>query len=302
MTTVPALPTTLTLWGAGRLGRALDTALRARFYNVSLWSRRTHDTPARFLSAQPTPSQIWIITVRDDAIASFATQLAEEAHVLPRVALHCSGRCAVAALDPLRKRGVAVGVMHPLLPIAPQTNANPSAQGLFSGGYIGLDGDEQATQTAESITKDLGGIAFSLCGMDRALYHAAAVIASNFLVTLAAQATQTLQAAGYTGDALPLLLPLMQASLDNLRNQGLPLALTGPYSRGDHATIEAHLHALQQLPPPTDANSPSLEQIYTILGQATLPIAIAQATQRDLDTAHITALRPLLANLFPFSS
>jgi predicted short-subunit dehydrogenase-like oxidoreductase (DUF2520 family) len=287
-------PIAITLWGAGRLGSALCEALRAQPNEVALWSRRTHDSPARFLSSQSTPSELWLITVSDDAIGSFADQLAKEAPILPKVALHCSGRCAVEDLAPLRERGVSIGVMHPLLPITPRTHTSAVAKTLFSGAYIGVDGEETAVQAAQEIAQSLGGTVFSLHGIDRALYHAAAVIASNFLVTLAAQATKTLQAAGYHADALPLLLPLMQASLHNLHTQGLPLALTGPYPRGDYATIEAHLRALQTLPAPSDPKSPSLRQIYTLLAQATLPIATEQATQRHLDTQRITALHALL--------
>ncbi|MCB9640603.1 MAG: DUF2520 domain-containing protein [Myxococcales bacterium] len=285
----------VTIWGAGRLGTALAKALVLQGYPTTIWSRRATSW-ANIPSWQGTleevarkdhPSDLWIIAVSDGAIQEVTQTLAKVSPHLPTAALHCSGACALDLLSPLQARGVSIGVMHPLLPITERPNSS-----LFAGGYVGIEGDPIAAQFAQQITHALGGETFSLQGIDRALYHAAAVIASNFLVTLADQATQVLEAAGIHKDALPLLLPLMQASLDNLRHQGLPKALTGPYPRGDQATISAHREALAKMPS-TDA-SPSLLALYTLLGKATIPLARRQVLERDQDAQHITQLQDLL--------
>lgn len=94
------------------------------------------------------------------------------------------------------RRSCSVQTQHfdrrdaPTLPITPRTHTSAVAKTLFSGAYIGVDGEETAVQAAQEIAQSLGGTVFLLHGVDRALYHAAAVITSNFLVTLAAQATK----------------------------------------------------------------------------------------------------------------
>ena len=91
----------------------------------------------------------------------------------------------------------------------------------------------------------MGAEPFTLADEHRVLYHAAAVVASNYLVTLASVAEDLFERAGLpAGGALPAFLPLMRGALDNLQAQGTVAALTGPLSRGDVGTVAAHLDAL----------------------------------------------------------
>jgi predicted short-subunit dehydrogenase-like oxidoreductase (DUF2520 family) len=109
-----------------------------------------------------------------------------------------------------------------------------------------------------------------LRGDDKVLYHAAAVIACNYLVTLTKLATDLWQTFGIsTEEATQALLPLIQGTVDNLRNIGLPGCLTGPVARGDLGTIRKHLDALE-------ARSPDLLSTYRELGRQTVPIAQAK--------------------------
>jgi predicted short-subunit dehydrogenase-like oxidoreductase (DUF2520 family) len=99
------------------------------------------------------------------------------------------------------------------------------------------------------------------------LYHAAAVMASNYLVTLAQQVCQIAATFGWTREAsTAAFLPLMQGVLANLDTVGLPDALTGPIARGDVGTVAAHLEVLRGALPD------SLE-LYVELGLATIPLA-----------------------------
>ena len=102
---------------------------------------------------------------------------------------------------------------------------------------------------------------------DKALYHAAAVIASNYSVTLAATAARLLRRIGASeDDSLRVLLPLMRSTLDNLERQGLPEALTGPIVRGDTGTVRRHLLEL-------DAADGEAGMLYRCLALGTLPLA-----------------------------
>src|SRR5690606_24287151 len=97
-------------------------------------------------------------------------------------------------------------------------------------------------------------------------YHAAAVFASNYLVTLAATAVRILREIGVPEeDALPALIPLMRGTLDNLEDLGLASALTGPIARGDLDTVRTHLARL----------SPDDRALYCALGRETLQLALA---------------------------
>ena len=105
---------------------------------------------------------------------------------------------------------------------------------------------------------------------DKVLYHAAAVFACNYLVTLVKLATDLWQTFGISqAQATKALMPLLRGTLSNIENVGLPNCLTGPIARGDLGTITSHLKALEKA-------SPSLLEIYKELGLQTIPIALAK--------------------------
>jgi predicted short-subunit dehydrogenase-like oxidoreductase (DUF2520 family) len=125
----------------------------------------------------------------------------------------------------------------------------------------------------------LGGTALHLSSGEKTLYHAAAVIASNYTVTLAALASDLLVRQGVAPDlntALHYLMPLLRGTVDNLEALGLPEALTGPLARGDVGTVARHLEALEEC-------APELAHLYRHLARLTLPFA-QQKGQLDADT------------------
>jgi predicted short-subunit dehydrogenase-like oxidoreductase (DUF2520 family) len=105
------------------------------------------------------------------------------------------------------------------------------------------------------LAETLGLRAFDLADDARAVYHAGASIASNFLVTLHRAAARALACAEVPAEAL---VPLMRRTIDN------NFDLTGPIARGDTATVDAHLAAIQRL-------LPDLEPMYRALAEATRP-------------------------------
>ncbi len=142
---------------------------------------------------------------------------------------------------------------------------------LIKGTHFGIEGE--AVEIAERLVRDLGGIPHRLKTADKTAYHAGAVVASNYLVVLAALAVQLFAQAGIDSkDALHSLLPLMKGTVHNLEEVGIPQALTGPIARGDSAVVRGHL---QQLLPQQAA-------LYRLLGKKALELGQAKWQQAGL--------------------
>lgn len=273
--------------GAGRLGTALAVHMTQQHMPLlALWNRTPlrHVPPGLPLGSGEYPQQalkqahVLLLTVSDEAIVPLAKDLLTQQYLRSgQIIVHCSGRLHAQSLVFLEQIGCEVGRMHPLQPIS---SAVSTVQGLFSGISVGVDGSPQAIAVITELTKLLGGTSFSLVGVDHALYHTAAVFASNYLVGLAHVAQQLMTRAGLEIPPLPLLLPLMEQALQNLKVQGLPQALTGPISRTDRAALQQHVEALKH-------SSPEYLSLYLNLAKALLPIA---REQRPDSTKHQEAI------------
>ena len=140
---------------------------------------------------------------------------------------------------------------------------------------FGIEGDEPARAVAKRIVRSLGARAVFLEAENLPLYHAGAVMASNYVVALADVAQSLLVKAGVPRrQALPALIPLLSSVVQNLAQVGLPGALTGPVERGDVSSVEQHLQALQ-------ARAPEMLELYRLVGRDVL--RLAQGERRRLD-------------------
>ncbi|HOK44791.1 MAG TPA: DUF2520 domain-containing protein, partial [Bryobacteraceae bacterium] len=160
--------------------------------------------------------------------------------------LHTCGAHGPEILAPLAARGVSCGTLHPL-----QTVASP-AQGVeaLQGCTFGITAEGAAAAWAERIAAMLGGRALFVPADKRPLWHAAAVMASNYVVALVDAAVMLMGAAGIEErDALAAVAPLVKASSANALSLGPVRALTGPVERGDVETVTTHLSALAAAPP-----------------------------------------------------
>jgi predicted short-subunit dehydrogenase-like oxidoreductase (DUF2520 family) len=203
-----------------------------------------------------------LIAVPDDAIGDVARVLAG-AGMHRGTALHTSGARGPEALAPLAAAGVACGTLHPL-----QTVANP-AEGVrgLPGVAFAVDGAPEAAAWAEHLVAVLGGVSLHIPAASRPLYHAAAVMASNYVTTLMRTAVMLMKEAGVEdGSARRALEPLALTSVENALQFGPAAALTGPIARGDVDTVSGHLVAMAEAPP-------GVERLYRALGPATLEIA-----------------------------
>lgn len=169
----------------------------------------------------------------------------EPAKSRSRIALHTSGARGAEALSKLAARGWSVGSFHPLRSFPPRSGVDSSLEGTT----IAVDGDRRALRTAKALASSLGAKTLAMPSRERARYHLAACFASNYVVTLASEASALLERSGLSkARALQALLPLLQSTLANLEETGLPRALTGPVARGDDATIARHVAVLRHAP------------------------------------------------------
>jgi predicted short-subunit dehydrogenase-like oxidoreductase (DUF2520 family) len=268
------VPEPIAIAGAGRLGPALGRLLRDRGESIAAIASRSPEraaTAAAFVggAAQPvTYAEIpqhaanVLIAVPDDAIGSVARLLAA-AGMHRGIALHTSGAHGPEALAPLAAAGVACGTLHPL-----QTVANP-AEGVrvLPGVAFAIDGAPQAVAWARQLLDLLDGLPLNVPAASRPLYHAAAVMASNYLTALISTAVMLMKEAGVDEAAAQLALaPLARTSVENAFRLGPAAALTGPIVRGDADTVRGHLEALAKTPAAVDG-------LYRAAGLATLEIA-----------------------------
>ena len=250
--------------GPGRVGVGLALALAAKGFDVRLHGRSKKPVPKPLaLTVGPeTEPPAWIaqagvviLAVRDDAITPLAAMLARSGAVrAEQVVLHLSGSQGQEALAPLVGSRAALGSFHPL-----QTISEPErAAERLQGAWVAVEGMPRAVQTAEGLAQDLGMRPFRLPANAKAIYHAGAVFASNFVVTLHRAAAELAEASGAPPEAL---VPLMRRVIEN------DFELTGPIERGDWETVEAHLAAIRE-------RRPRLEPLYRALADATAVLAV----------------------------
>jgi predicted short-subunit dehydrogenase-like oxidoreductase (DUF2520 family) len=160
---------------------------------------------------------------------------------------HVSGATPLAALAPHTR----CFSLHPL-----QTFTRSRGPEQLDGAFAAVTGETpDAVAVATELARALGLEPFELADDRRALYHAGAAVASNYLVTLYRIAAGLLEEAGAPPQAL---VPLMLRTIEN------GFELTGPIARGDWATVDAHLDAIR-------AARPEVEPVYQVLAEATKP-------------------------------
>src|SRR6266849_1253991 len=297
---MPKPKPTISIIGAGRLGTALALALATRGYPIrALAARRpSHARKSISLAGLPSqtlalsadqleqlpPSDLVLITTPDDVIADIARNFAKLRRGARHRAtfLHTSGALSSAVLSPLAKAGFHTGSMHPLVSISlPKVGA-----GALHGAFYGVEGDSVAMRFAKMIVRDLNGTAFTIKPESKALYHAAAVMASPHLVALFDLATEMLVSCGLKRkEARNVLAPLVQSTVNNLTRTSPENALTGTFARGDVATVKRHLKALS-----TTQLAEALE-IYKLLGLHSLQLAAKNGLDPQLATQIKNALK-----------
>lgn len=237
--------------GAGRVGTAVAVLWQRAGHHIVAVSGRasTSGRASQYLPGVPVlPAadaardvELVIIGVPDGLIEATVRELTDGGvFARGRWVAHLSGATPLSALDPARDEGARRLAIHPLQTFPDVGSAIDRIPGCTVA--IGAD-DEEGDFVAERLAEDLGGRPFRLADEHRAIYHAAAVFASNYVVAVSTVAERLLEVAGVP-DPLDALAPLQQATVANVARTGPIEALTGPAVRGDADTIAHHLGAL----------------------------------------------------------
>jgi len=230
MSRLPVMFDAVHVIGTGRAGSAIGARLAERGLRV---------TDGR--EADPV-AELVLLCVPDHVIGEVAAALP----IGPWVA-HVSGATRLATLDPHERRFS----VHPL-----QTLTRERGPEQLDGAWGAISGEtDDALSRARWLAETLGLRPFELADADRTLYHAAAVIGGNYLVTLHDVAERMLAEVGAPAEAI---VPLMVRTIEN------GFDLTGPIARGDWATVDAHLAVLEE-------RAPDLVPLYRVLAKATRP-------------------------------
>ena len=211
-------------------------------------------------------ADVVFITTPDSAIKDTCNTISQNTGFADNaVVMHCSGALASSVLSSAKTCGAWIGSMHPLQSFAAAGHkTNP-----FQGINVSLEGEGPAVNIAKTIVTDLGGTVVTILTEAKTLYHASAVVASNYLVTLLDLAIRLIEEAGINRrEAFNLLKPLIDGTLSNIKKVGIHKALTGPIARGDIKTVEKHIEEI-------GSKRPELLPLYKMLAFYTVDIAVA---------------------------
>lgn len=277
--------------GAGAVGTALGLRLKEQGFPVTAVADRDGASATRFAGLVAScrafesnqgvveAAELVFVTTPDDAIAQVVWELGWRAG---RSVVHCSGAASTDILEPARAAGAQVGTFHPL-----QSFADPDrALENLPGSTFAIEAEGELLRILKKIAESLGGKWIVLKPADKAIYHAAAVLAGNYPATLVQAAADLWWILGIPSrEAVEALLPLVRGAVANIADQGLTAGLTGPIARGDVGTIRKHLQALEE-------RAPELLPAYRELGKIAIPIALDKG---EIDESSAKEMRKLLA-------
>jgi len=208
--------------------------------------------------------------VPDDAIEDVCVKLAEQRKFKQKaVVVHCSGALSSNVLTSAHDYcKCSIASMHPL-----QTFPTiDEAVKRIKGAYCFCEGDENAVSVIEQLAKSIGLKPVRISSTSKILYHAAAVMACNYLVALMDSAISLAENTGIDRTTAWLSFkPLVTATLDNISSMGTTDSLTGPIARGDIKTVSCHLHELS-------SKDEALAAIYRTMGLYATEMASIKGT------------------------
>ncbi len=237
--------------GVGRVGSVLGAALSRAGHRVvaatgvSAESRRRAGRLLPGVELVPADEAVGqadlvLLTVPDGELAALIQGLAATgAWQAGQLAVHTSGASGIEIFEPAAAAGVVGMALHPVMTFA----GRPEDLQRLDGAAFGVTAPEEFRPVAETLVLELGGEPVWVPEAARAAYHAALSMGANHLVTLVNDSRDVLASAGVE-DPTRLLAPLLSAALDNALRLADD-ALTGPVSRGDRGTLEAHIQALR---------------------------------------------------------
>ncbi len=263
--------------GCGRLGISLAVFLSKQGYIPKAFSSQKIESAQRAVELtgegqvfeNPVEAvgtcNLVFITTPDTVIESVCKAISGKSGFNSEsVVYHLSGALSSGILTSAKKRGASIGSIHPLQAFAPYEKGQDSP---FKGINMSIEGDDKAVELGKEIVNALKANSFTIPTEAKTVYHASAVVASNYLVTLEHFALELLKEANLSeSDAYEILEPLIMGTLNNIKARGSIDALTGPVARGDDEIVSRHLCDI-------DKKLPHFSDLYRLLGSYTLDIA-----------------------------
>ena len=276
-------PEKVAILGPGKVGTAVARLLGRSGFEIAAVAARSMESARRaaaFTGGEPTTDFVAaarradcvFITTSDDAVRAVCESLAGRGGVVPGMkVVHTSGAGGLDLLASARDRGAFVACIHPL-----QTFADvESAIGKIPGSTFGITADEGIRDWTLEIVAALGGKPFFVPEEDKALYHAAACVASNYFVTLMYLVEEMYARMGLgRGESLEAFWPLVKGTIGNIESKSTIPSLTGPIARGDAGTVRKHLQVIRD-------RMPELLAVYREMGMFTADVAGRKGTLRD---------------------
>jgi predicted short-subunit dehydrogenase-like oxidoreductase (DUF2520 family) len=258
--------------GAGAVGTALGVALDRAGWPVGAVASRDPVRRQRFRERVPGARgfaeaaalvddvELVILAVPDDVVAAVAGSLRLYAG---QAMVHTSGLLGAEVLEPAMAAGTQAGAFHPLVAFADLERALEA----LHGATIAIEGDEELAAHLADMAEAIGGVPVRLAPGSKAAYHAAAVLSAGGVVALLDTIGEIARVMGLDeAGALEIYLPLVRQTITNAQALGIAPALTGPATRGDAGTIEAHVRALT-------AGAPAALPVYRALMERSLQLA-----------------------------
>jgi predicted short-subunit dehydrogenase-like oxidoreductase (DUF2520 family) len=230
-------------------------------------------------------AELWMITTPDTNIVACAERLAAARAVRSGdVVFHCSGSLPSSALASVVALGATIASVHPLKSFADSR----AAARTFDGTHCAAEGDNAALDVLVPAFAAVGGRVSRIDPQHKTIYHAASVVASNYLAALMEVALRCYEKAGLDRDtAAQMMGPLARETLENVLSMGTARALTGPVARGDDEVVRRHLEALATW-------DEGIVSIYRELGTVALDLARQRG---EADSAALQRIETLLEAL-----
>ncbi len=224
------------------------------------------------------PADVFLIGTADQSISD-CCELLVESNVLQagNIVFHCSGALPASILNQAKSKGAFIASIHPI-----KSFADPSlCITNFAGTFCGAEGDEAALVALENAFQTIGGQILQIDSDNKTFYHAASVVASNYLTALLELSIQSYVKAGLTRkQALQIIEPIAHGTIKNISELDTAKALTGPIARGDVSTVTTQLNAFQTW-------KPEYRELYRLLGGVALDLSMIK------NSAHSDALDSL---------
>ncbi len=274
--------------GAGAVGTALGAALSRAGWPIHAVASRDAARRERFTGlvegarafmepqALVEEVELIILAVPDDAIAPLAASVRMYGG---QAMIHTSGALGAEVLQPAMAAGTQIGSFHPLVAFADTERAIAA----LHGATVAIEGDDQLASLLSSMAERVGATAVRLAPGSKAAYHAAAVLAAGGFVALLDAIAELGAVAGLDeAGSLQIYGPLIEGTLGNARALGIRAALTGPMTRGDVGTLEAHLAALA-------AHAPAALELYAAAARREIALAEARGALAPETATAMTA-------------